>query len=197
MPDISVDELDAGDTRARTLAPEGGKHLIGWQPWGNKKDRATFVVIRCTIFDELKAIERFPFTEDGWRQAWQALVRIDAPAAAKARAMLTEQALQARAKADLDELKAATIGCVPGVIFRGGHAPESELVVRGSYDLRFLAGSVAVFPSRRTNFLVQVPYRDVEVVDIGGPGLVKSGGGSPAAASAWRVPWKAWPSRLS
>ncbi len=24
---------------------------------------------------------------------------------------------------------------------------------------------------------MQIPYRDVEVVDIGGPGLVKSGGG--------------------
>jgi hypothetical protein len=177
MPYIARDELDAGDTRARILAPEGGKHLIGWRPRGDRKDGATFVVIRCTIFDEMKAIERFPFTEDGWRQAWQALVKIDASAAEKARAMLAEQAMQARAKADLDELKAATIGYVPEMIFLGGHTPESELAVRGSYDLRFLADSIAVFPSRRTNALVEVPYRDVEVVDIGGPGLVKSGGG--------------------
>lgn len=91
--------------------------------------------------------------------------------------MLAEQASRARASADLAELEVATIGYLPEIVFLGGHAPESELALRGSYDLRFLADRLAVFACQRTDALVQIPYRDVEVVDIGGPGLVKSGGG--------------------
>jgi hypothetical protein len=175
MPDISRGVLDSHHTGPRIIAPASGKYLIGWQLQDRKGD-AAFVVIRCTVFDDLKVIERFPLTEDGWRQAWQALVRIDAAAAEKAQAMLAEQASRARASVDLAGLEAATIGYLPEVVFLGGHA-ESELAVRGSYDLRFLADRLAVFPCQRTDALVQVPYRDVEVVDIGGPGLVKSGGG--------------------
>ena len=154
-----------------------GKHFIGWQPRQGGKDDAGFVVIFCTVFDSRKVIKRFPLTEDGWRQAWQALVRIDAAAAETAQAMLAEQASRALASADLAELEAATIGYLPQIVFLGGHAPEAELAVRGSYDLRFLADRLGVFPCQHTDALVQVPYRDVEVVDIGGPGLVKSGGG--------------------
>ena len=163
-------ELDSRHTGPRIIAPASGRHLIGWQPGRDRKDGAAFVVLRFTVFDSRKVIEAFPLTEDGWCQAWQALVRIDAVAAEKARATLTEQA-------DLAALKAATIGCVPEVIYLGGHAPGSGLAARKSYDLRFLTDSVAVLPCRRAGSLVQVPYRDVEVVDIGGPGLVKSGGG--------------------
>ena len=176
MPYISRGEPNSRHTGPRIIAPAGGKYLIGWELRDRKGDGA-FIVIRCTVFDDLKVMERFPLTEDGWHQAWQALVRIDAAAAERARAMLAEQASRARASADLVELEAATIGYLPKMIFLGGHAPESEMAVRGSYDLRFLADRLAVFPCQRTNALVQVPYRNVEVVDIGGPGLVKSGGG--------------------
>jgi hypothetical protein len=83
----------------------------------------------------------------------------------------------ARKNGDLAEVDAATIGYVPEIVFLGGYAPKSELAVRRAYDLRFLADRVAVFPWLSANALVQIPYRDVEAVDIGGPGLVKSGGG--------------------
>lgn len=33
-------------------------------------------MIFCTVFDSQVVIERFPLTEDGWRQAWQALALI-------------------------------------------------------------------------------------------------------------------------
>ena len=176
MPYIPRGEPNSRHTGPRIIAPAGGKHLIGWELRDRKGDGA-FVVIRCTVFDDLKVIEWFPLTGDGWRQAWQALVRIDAAAAERAQPMLAEQASQARASADLTELEAATISYLPKIVFLGGHAPESEMTVRGNYDLRFLADRLAVFPCQRTNALVQVPYRDVEVVDIGGPGLIKSGGG--------------------
>ena len=61
-------------TGPRIIAPAGGKYFIGWELRDRKGD-AAFAVIRCTVFDDLKVIERFPLTEDGWRQAWQALGR--------------------------------------------------------------------------------------------------------------------------
>ena len=175
MPYIPRGELNSRHTGPRIIAPAGGKHFVGWELRDRKGD-AAFAVIRCTVFDDLKVIERFPLTEDGWRQTWQDLVKIDAAAAKRAQPLLAEQASRARASADLAELEAATIGYLRDLVFLGGHAPESEMAVRGSYDLRFLADHLAIFPCHRTNVLVQVPYRDVEVVDIGGPGLVKSGG---------------------
>jgi hypothetical protein len=177
VPVIPRGELGSRHTAPRIIAPTRGKHFIGWQPRRDRKDDADFVVIFCTVFDSLKVIERFPLTDDGWRQAWLALVRIDTAAAELAQAMFAEQASQARASAHLAELEAATIGYLPEIVFLGGYAPEAELTVRGSYDLRFLTDRLGVFPCQHTDALVQVPYRDVEGVDIGGPGLVKSGGG--------------------
>jgi hypothetical protein len=177
MPHIPRGELGAHHSGLRILAPANGKHFIGWQPLGDRQGGAAFAVIRATVFDDLKVMERFPLTYDGWHQAWQALVRVDAAAAAKAQAMFAEQASQARATADLAGLEAATIGYVPELVFLGGHAPGSDLAVRGSCDLRFLTDRAALFPCRGTDALVQIPYRDIEVIDIGGPGLVKTGGG--------------------
>ena len=196
MPYIPRGEPNSRHTGPRIIAPAGGKHLIGWELRDRKGDGA-FVVIRCTVFDDLKVIEWFPLTGDGWRQAWQALVRIDAAAAERAQPMLAEQASQARASADLTELEAATISYLPKIVFLGGHAPESEMTVRGNYDLRFLADRLAVFPCQRTNALVQVPYRDVEVVDIGGPVSSSPAAVLPVEASALQAQSKAWPSRLS
>lgn len=177
MPVIPRSEPGAHPGRPHVLAPPSGKHFIGWQARGDREDSATFVVLRATVFDDLKVMERFPLTRDGWRQAWQALARADSGAAEKARAMFAEQAVQAQARADIAGLEAATIGYVPGLIFLGGYAPGPALTVRGTYDLRFLTDRIAIVPGQGAQVLVQVPYRDIEDVDIGGPGLVKSGGG--------------------
>ena len=174
MPLISPGEPGPHQARPCVLAPPSGKHFIGWQV---QEDGATFVLLRAGVLDDLKVRERFPFTQDGWRQAWQALVRADPGAAAKAQAMFAEQAAQAQARVDLAELEAATIGYVPGLVFLGGYAPGPALAVRGTYDLRFLTDRIAISPGQGAEAVVQVPYRDIEVVDIGGPGLVKSGGG--------------------
>ena len=177
MPGIPHGEQGSSRSGPRILAPAGGKYFIGWQPRGDRDGGASFVVVRYTVLDQPKVTQQFPLTEDGWRQAWQALVAADAAAAGKARAMLAEQASHARADAALAGLEAATIGCVPGLVFLGGYAPEAELAVRDYYDLRFLADRIAVFPYQRMDAVAQIPYRDIEAVDIGGPGLVRSGGG--------------------
>lgn len=177
MPAIPRGELSSDQAGPRILAPAGGKYFIGWQPRGGQEGGAAFVVVRYTVLDQPKVTQRFPLTEDGWHQAWQALTAADGAAADKARAMLAEQASQAHAGAALAGLEAATIGYVPGLVFLGGYAPEAELAVRDCYDLRFLADRIAVFPFQGLDAVAQIPYRDVEVVDIGGPGLVRSGGG--------------------
>jgi len=177
MPGIPHGEQGSSRSGPRILAPAGGKYFIGWQPRGDRDGGASFVVVRYTVLDQPKVTQQFPLTEDGWRQAWQALVAADAAAAGKARAMLAEQASQARADAALAGLETATIGYVPGLVFLGGYAPEAELAVRDYYDLRFLADRIAVCPFQGLDAVTQIPYRDVEAVDIGGPGLVKSGGG--------------------
>ena len=56
----------------------GPRHGIGWQD--SKKDGPCFVVARCGSFG-IKVIDHFPLTEDGWSQAWAALVKLDAGAA--------------------------------------------------------------------------------------------------------------------
>ena len=45
------------------------------------------------------------------------------------------------------------------------------------YDVRFLEDRLVVFACRRADVLAEVPYGQVEHVEIGGPGLVRRGGG--------------------
>src|SRR5882757_1141214 len=102
MPGDRPPGRDAG---THVLAPSSGKYFIGWEERSGRGDGAAFVVGRCGMFDDLKVTERFPLTEDGWRLAWQALVRTDASMARRAQADLARQASQARADADRAELE--------------------------------------------------------------------------------------------
>jgi hypothetical protein len=81
-----------------------------------------------------------------------------------------------RAAAELSQLTADSLGYLPGVIFLGRYGQGDELDVGKPYDLRFLENRLAVLPCSQTNALVELPYGDVETVDIGGPGLVRSSG---------------------
>lgn len=78
MPVIPREELDSDHTGPRIIAPDRGKHFIGWQPRRDGKDDACFVIIFCTVFDVMKVIERFPLTEDGWRLSLAAVLSVAA-----------------------------------------------------------------------------------------------------------------------
>ncbi len=63
------------------------RHTLGWED--AKKGGPCFVVARLgAIMD--KVLDRFPLTEDGWAQAWAALVKLD-PGAAQAVAKAVQQ----------------------------------------------------------------------------------------------------------
>lgn len=59
----------------------------------------------------------------------------------------------------------------------GGYAPGSALRIGERHDLRFLDDRIAACAGGLSRVVMDIPYGDVEGVDIGGPGLVKSGGG--------------------
>jgi hypothetical protein len=153
------------------LVQFGQRYTIGWQD--ARKDGPCFVIARISRLDTTKVVDRFPMTEAGWAKAWRGLVRLDADAARAAAARLAALAAAHRARTELSQLNAASLSYLPGVLFLGGYAPAAELAVGTRYDLRFLDDRLAVLLPGRVDALFEVPYRDIEMVDTGGPGLVK------------------------
>lgn len=51
------------------------------------------------------------------------------------------------------------------------------MAIGEQYDARFLEDRLAIFPQYSGEARAEVPYAEIEDVEIGGPGLVKSGGG--------------------
>jgi hypothetical protein len=89
---------------------------------------------------------------------------------------------RAAARSSRIKLDAISLSYLPGLIFLGGHMPGPGLTAGAAYDLRFLENRLSVFLNRPWEWrtagaLVEISYSDVEAFDIGGPGLVKSGGG--------------------
>ena len=76
------------------------------------------------------------------------------------------------------ELDSRSLVCLRPVVLLGGYAPDAAaIVIAESYDARFLEDRLAIYPVRYWEARIEVPYSEVEDVEIGGPGLVKSGGG--------------------
>jgi hypothetical protein len=129
-----------------------------------------------------KILERFPLTPEGWAQAWDALVKLDANSAQKARLELAERQrrdaeLGYTKPAELAELDDRTLVRLPQVALLGGYAPDVPIAIGEQYDARFLEDRLALYRSADWNILAELPYGQIEDVEIGGPGLVKSGGG--------------------
>jgi hypothetical protein len=162
---------------------DGLSPTIGWQ-WPEKDGAPVFAIITRTFAGSHKIQEHFPLTEEGWASAWHALVRRSPGNAAKIEAILKARLVQDQRReqgssetAVITELDAQSLATVLDVQLLGGYAATADMTVGERYDLRFLADRLVVFPFRLPHCLLQLPYGDLETVDIGGPGLVKSGGG--------------------
>jgi hypothetical protein len=129
-----------------------------------------------------KILEQFPLTQEGWGRAWDALVKLDTKSAEKAQAELIERQrrdaeLGYNKPAELVELDGRTLVGLPQVALLGGYAPAAPIAIGEQYDARFLEDRLALYGCRDWTMLAEVPYTEIEDVEIGGPGLVRSGGG--------------------
>jgi hypothetical protein len=181
MPVISPSERDLGG--AHPLL-DGISPTIGWQLQPQAKGGLSFVILRRTGLGGLKVVESFPLTEDGWAHAWQSLVTHNPAAVPQVLAKLkAREADTARLRgpaldaSKLHELDARSMASLRDLVYLGGHIPESPLTAGERCDVRFVEDRLMVFASRRAEVLAEVPYSQVEDMEIGGPGMVRSGGG--------------------
>src|SRR5712691_10504644 len=94
------------------VVDSGQRYSIGWQRWSERKGGPGFVVVRLTSLGSVKMLERFPLTDDGWGRAWQALIKLDAPAAETVRVKLRERESKDRAVLEREQLDADSLGCL-------------------------------------------------------------------------------------
>jgi hypothetical protein len=163
---------------------EGLNPTIGWHFRPPAKGGPVFAIMRRTGLGTLKVIGTFPLNDDGWASGWQSLVRQNPAAAPRVLARLqAREADAARLRAreadsrEVSELDARALVSLREVAYLGGHVPGSAIRPGERYDVRFLEDRLMVCACRRAEMLAELPYGRVEDVEIGGPGLVKTGGG--------------------
>jgi hypothetical protein len=143
-------------------------YTLGWQD--HRKAGPSFVLVRLRWTGRaVKA--RFPLTEQGWEAAWLALASADPSAAAAVAAKLARQAERDNSAAALAALDQGSLCYLPRVTFKGGSG-GAQLAKDQVYVLRFLGDQITVGLPRQLDALLSVPYRDVDSVEVNGPGKV-------------------------
>ncbi len=147
------------------LAEHQLRHSLGWQD--QKTAGPSFVVVRLSRLDRVKVTSRYPFTAQGWESAWRTLSDLDADAAAAISAQLAAIEARRSAGAALAELDARTVCRLQRMTYNGGSG-DSPLARDKSYDLRFLGDRLIVCPAGSATAVVELPYHDVEAVEVSG-----------------------------
>jgi hypothetical protein len=161
MPTMAPADLYVGTPNL--LLASGIRHSLGWQD--DRKAGPSFVVVRLSRLDNIKVMQRFPLTEQGWATAWQTLAGLDAEAAVAVAARLARREAGRRGAAALNALDAESLCCLRYAIFNGGSG-TAPLAKGQAYDLRFLSDRIMISPRRSAEALVEVQYRDVETVEV-------------------------------
>jgi hypothetical protein len=161
MPDVASSDLYPG--APQLLVDAGVGHSLGWQV--DRKAGPCFVLARAGF--RVSVTERFPLTDEGWAQAWAALVASDPAAAEAIVASLAKREKRGRAVADLAALDAETLCLMRHMTFKGGSA-GAPMKKDYAYDLRFLSDRATVCATGSADVIVDVRYRDVESVDVSG-----------------------------
>jgi hypothetical protein len=170
MPAVLRSQVYRG--RPRLLAEDGLHHSLGWQD--HRKAGPGFVVVRLR-FDRVKVTSRFPLTDQGWESAWRRLSDADADAAAAVGAKLATMEVRRSAAAALAALDADTVRCLRRMTYSGGSG-DSSLARGQAYDLRFLGDRLMVCPPGSATAVAELPYHDVEAVEVSGSDNGKSPG---------------------
>jgi hypothetical protein len=162
---------------------DGASPTLGWQWQAERKGGPVFALVTRNLVGSYKLRETFPLTEAGWAEAWDLLARLSPERAAEARQVLAQRAAADRARQEeagetpeLVALDVESLAPVRGVTLLGGYAPDVDMLVGHQYDIRFREERLAVYRHRRPAPVIELPYAGIEAVDIGGPGLVASGG---------------------
>jgi Short C-terminal domain len=167
MPRVPSETLYRGSPHL--LVNSDVRHSLGWQV--DRKAGPSFVVVRLAWSTSAKVTARFPLTEQGWASAWQELTSVDPGAAAAIAPRLAAQAARDNAAAALDALDEESLCHLRRVTFKSGSG-GTPLAKDQAYELRFLADRVTVSLPRRLDPVLTIPYRDVEGVEVSGPGRV-------------------------
>jgi hypothetical protein len=165
MPTVPTSKLYRGTPDL--LLYYGPRHSLGWQD--HRKAGPSFVVVRLGRSGGVKVISRFPLNELGWGSAWRKLSDLDADAAAAVRAQLATMEAARSATAALGALDAETVYCLPSMPYKGGSG-DSPLTQGQHYDLRFLDDRLAICRSASVTPVVELPYPDVQAVEVSGSG---------------------------
>jgi Short C-terminal domain len=144
------------------------RYSVGWQD--HRRAGPSFVIARLR-WSGTRVKSRFPLTEQGWESAWRALSRVDASAAAAVAEKLAAQAARDSAAADRAALDDGSLCSLRSMTFRGGSG-GGPLAKDQAYELRFLGDRITVTMPGRLDALITVPYRDVDGVEVSGPGKV-------------------------
>lgn len=113
----------------------GSPRVIGWQFNPPADGGPHFAIIAWSVMGGLRVLERFPLTEDGWRDAWRSLSQ-DPGAAKKAEAILAERAAEDAAggteqpQRDSQPMLIVTTNEVPGHRITQVHGDVFGLIVR-------------------------------------------------------------------
>jgi hypothetical protein len=139
MPSVRRTSIYRG--RPNLLLEDSLRHSLGWQD--HRKAGLSIVVVRLGWLDRAKVKERFPLTEQGWADAWQALSGLDAAAAAAIARKLEQVESGRRAAAALAALDAESLRCLRRMTYNGG-AGGAPLTKGQAYDVRFLSDRIMI-----------------------------------------------------
>jgi hypothetical protein len=146
---------------------------VGWQNRRSKKGGPCYLVGRESLVGDLKVIERFPYTDKGWAQAWRFLLRQDRTLAQQLQALLAERLAVQRVKAEIERLDASAFEIVKDVIFLGGHAADLEFDSGERYDLRFRGEDLLITRHAKAEPVLLALFGELRAIDVGGPGTVR------------------------
>lgn len=158
---------------------DGISPMIGWQFRPRAKGGPMFMIIRRSGLGSLKVVETFPLTEDGWTSAWRSLIVRNPAAVPKVLDALRDRETDGiRSQShEVSESPHHPLVTLHKTVFLGGYLPGGELAVRDQYHIEFLEDRIWVVQWRAKMILAELPYTEIEDLEIGGPGVVKTGGG--------------------
>ena len=165
MPTVPPEQLYRGTPY---LVLDGGlRHSLGWQDY--RQGGPNFVVTTTQRGTGARKVShRFPFTHDGWADAWQTLTGLDTRAAAAVGARLAQLEAGQRVRAELAALDARSLCHIRSATYSGG-SDSGSLTKGDRYDLRFLTDRITVCTPGSVRALLELPYADVETVDVSEP----------------------------